>query len=223
MQVPNLPKKIMKNLIYLLFLLLAAVSSCKKDSTAANIIYQDDLVNDKQTWPVDSSSYYVRNFDQGHYSVRVDTPDRLVFSAAPYGNINFPYTVQVDGISLLDDINLRGNVAIVFNHVDHINFDVAEVWTNGTYRIWTRVNNVTSTFVNYTYSSAINTGSGSKNTIKIIQNQSTVELQINNVSMGTFNIALPSALVQTGPGVATAISYYTPMAGIFNNFSIGKN
>jgi len=80
-----------------------------------------------------------------------------------------------------------------------------------------------STVVNFTANAAIQTGYGSKNTIKLIQNKTTMELRVNNVSMGTFNIALPTALVETGPAVATAISNFTPVTGLFNNFSISKN
>ena len=211
----------MRNLFYLLILFIT-ISSCKKD-TAATVVYQDTLTTDNQTWTVDSTIYGVSKFDQGHYSIRVDSSDRIRYSLAPYSNITFPYTVQVDGMAVLDNTNLTGNVAVVFNYVDNINFAVAEVWTNGTYRIWTRVNGNTSTLVNFTYNSAIQSYSGKKNTIKVIQNQSSVELQINNISMGTFNLALPSQLVETGPAVATAISNFTPVTGLFNNFSISKN
>jgi len=116
-----------------------------------------------------------------------------------------------------------GNVAVVFNYTDNIDFTVAEIWTNGTYRIWTRVNGNTSTVVDYTYSSAINTGTGSKNTIKLVQNQSSTQLLINNVSMVTLNMPLPSGFVATGPAVATAVAEFTPETGLFNNFSISKN
>jgi hypothetical protein len=214
----------MKNLFYISLLLFITVSSCKKEPVAtATVVYQNDLVSDNQTWPVDSNAYMVRTFNQGHYSIRVDSPNRLVWALAPYASINFPYTVQVDGTSELDNVAQLGNVAVVFNLTSNTNFSVAEIWTNGTFRIWTRVNGATSTLVNFTTNSAIQTGSGSKNTIKLIQNQSTMELRVNNVSMGTFNISLPSSLIQTGPAVATAVSNFTPMAGLFNNFSISKN
>lgn len=217
-------KPILISVVIATIIAITFFTGCKKEPAAtATIVYQDDLVSDNHTWLVDSNSYRVRKFDRGHYSIRVDTQDRLVYSLAPYATINFPYTVQVDGITELDDTLKLGNVAVVFNVTDNINFTVAEIWTNGTYRIWTRVNGTTSTVVNFTTNSAIQTGSGSKNTIKLIQNQSTMELQVNNVSMGAFNISLPSSLVQTGPAVATAISNFTPMAGLFNNFSISKN
>ena len=198
------------------------ISSCKKEPKA-NIIYQNNLTTDDQTWLVDSTNYHVRKFDQGHYSIRVDSPDHITYSLAPYGTINFPYTVQLDGTAVLDSTSGLGNVAVVFNVADNIDFAVAEVWTNGTYRIWTRINGSTSTLVNFTFNSAIRTGSGSKNTIKIIQNQYNMELQINNISMGTFYTSLPSSNVGAGPEVATAISGFTPVTGQFNNFSIAKN
>jgi len=214
----------MKNTIYLLLLAFITISSCKKESAASDVVYQDTLVTNDQTWPVDSDNIHMRKFNQGHYSIRVDSPDIITYALAPYANISFPYSVQVDGTTVLDSTDLTGNVAVIFNVADNIDFDVAEVWTNGTYRIWTRINGSTSTLVNFTYSTAIKTGSGSKNTVKVIQNQSNMELQINGVSMGTFILPLPSSLVQTGPAVATASNPgFTPVTGLFNNFSIAKN
>ena len=213
----------MKHLFYLSLLLLITVSSCKKPGSAAVIVYQNSLVADNQTWLVDSNNIHVRKYTNGHYSIRVDSPDIISYSLAPYANINFPYTVQVDGAAVLDSTGGLGNVAVIFNVADNIDFAVAEIWTNGTYRIWTRANGSTSILVNFTYSAAIHTGSGSTNTIKLIQNQYNVELQVNNTSMGTFDITMPTSLVGTGPAVATPASPFTPITGLFNNFSIAKN
>jgi len=212
----------MKYLFYLTFVIFLSVSSCKKETST--IVFQDTLVSNDQLWPIDSSSTEIRQYYQGHYSIRVDSPEIIDYSLAPYSTINFPYTVQVDGIAELDDPSQWGAIAIVFNYADHNDYDVAEIWANGTYRIWTRINGNISTLVNFTYSADINTGSGTKNTVKVIQNQSAMQLVINGFSMGTFNLALPSSLVQTGPATATAGSQdYTPVTGLFNNFSIAKN
>ena len=214
----------MKYLLYFCLLFLIAFSSCKKGPTV-NILYQDTLTTDNQTWLVDSNNYHVRKFIQGHYTIKVDSPNHITYAPAPYASINFPYTVQVDGTPVLDSAGGWGNVAIAFNIVDNNNFDVAEIWTNGTYRIWTKANGSISNLVNFTSTAAIQTGSGSKNTIKIIQSQYNAELKINNTSMGTFGISLPSSSVQTGPAAATAsLGYgFTPVTGQFNNFSIDKN
>jgi hypothetical protein len=213
----------MKYLLYFSLLTFIAISSCKKDA-APDIIYQNTLVTADQAWTVDSNSLDVRKFYQGHYSIRVDSTEIISYTLAPYSTINFPYTVQVDGTAILDDPGMLGGMAIVFNYVDHGDYDVAEIWTDGTYRIWIRTNGNISTFVNFTSSSAINAGSGSKNTIKVIQNQSDMQLVINGTSMGTFTLGLPSSLVQTGPATFTASPpYYTPVTTLFNNFSIVKN
>jgi hypothetical protein len=214
----------MKKLLYLLLLPFIMFSSCKKDNIAtAMVIYQDSLVTDNHTWLEDSTNYHIRKFDQGHYFIRVDSPGIITYSLAPYANIGFPYSVQVDGTPVLDDAGQLGSVAVIFNVVNNSNFDVAEVWTNGTFRIWTMANSGASTLVNFTFSPAINTGSGNKNTIKLVQSQSTVELLVNNTAMGTFNLVLPSGLVEAGPAVATAGTGFTPVTGLFNNFSILKN
>jgi hypothetical protein len=212
----------MKYLFYLSFLFMA-ISACKKDA-APDIIYTDTLTTNNLTWTVDSNSISIRKFDQGHYSIRVDSPQIITYTLAPYSSINFPYTVQVDGTPILDDANQLGGFAIVFNYVDHSDYDVAEVWTNGTYRIWNRTNGNILTVVNFTYSAAIPPGSNNKSTIKVVQNQSNMQLQINGTSVGTFNISLPSSLVQTGLATSTAgINYFTPVTSLFNNFSIAKN
>jgi hypothetical protein len=213
----------MKNLLYLLVILLVIISSCGKPAPPAGIVYQDALTTNDNTWPVDSATHHVRKFEQGHYSITVLSPDVLTYSLAPYGTINFPYTVQVDGTTVLDSASQPGNVAVVFNFIDDNNFAVAEIWTNGTYRIWTRALGQTTTVADYSLSTAIITGSGSKNTITVIQNQTIMELKVNNVSMGVFVIALPSSPVQTGPAVANGVSNFAPVTGLFNNFSIGRN
>ena len=213
----------MKYLLCFSLLICIAISSCKKDA-APDIVYQNTLVTDNQTWTIDSESISIRKFDQGHYSIRVDSPQIITYTLAPYSTINFPYSVQVDGTIVLDNPSQLGGMAIVFNYVDHGDYEVAEIWSNGTYRIWTRTSGNISTLVNYTVSSAINHGSGSKNTVKVIQNQSNMVLQVNGISLGTFNIALPSSLVQTGPATSTSgLTYFTPVTCLFNNFSIVKN
>jgi len=212
----------MKNVLYILVLLLITVSSCKKPM--ATVVYQDDLTTDNQTWLSDSTVYSVIKFDQGHYSIRVDSPNRITHTSAPYANINFPHTVQVDGTTVLDNTNQQGAIGILFDQIDSIDYTVAEIWTNGTYRIWQKVNGLNSILVDFTYNTAIQTGSGSKNTIKVIQNKSDVEMVVNNISMGIFTIPLPAQLVKTGPSVSTASALnFTPVTGLFNNFSISKN
>jgi hypothetical protein len=213
----------MKYVIYFSLLLLTAISACKKDA-GPDYVFKDSLVTNNQTWLIDSGSISIRKFTQGHYSIRVDSPATLSWSLAPYSNINFPYTVQVDGTPLLDNTNQTGGFAIVFNYTDDNDFDVAEVLTNGTYRIWQKTNGSNSTLVNYTVSAAITPGSGSINTIKVIQNQSSMQLLVNGISLCTFNITLPSSLIQTGPAaIAIGQPLFTPVTTLFNNFSIAKN
>jgi hypothetical protein len=213
----------MKNLFYLVPILLVTISSCSKPAPPAGIVYQDALTTDNHTWPVDSTTYHVRKFDQGHYTITVKSPNISTYSLAPYGTINFAYTVQLDGTTVLDSASQPRNVAVIFNFVDNNNFAVAEIWTNGMYRIWTWANSQRTIVADYTLSTAIITGPGSKNTIKVIQNQTIMELKVNNVSMGVFVIALPSSAVQTGPAVANGASNFAPVTGLFNNFSIARN
>jgi hypothetical protein len=199
------------------------VSRKIEQNAASQIVYQDDLTTDNNTWTTAATNIDVRRFSDGHYSIRNKRSDHIVYSLAPYSTINFPYTVQVEGTTILDDPSQRGNVSVVFNYTDNVDFNVAEIWTNGTFRIWTRANGITSTTVGFTVNSAIHTGSGSTNTIRLVQDQTTTQLYVNNILLGTFNIPMPAKLIQTGPAVATAKNNYTPETGLFNNFSISKN
>jgi hypothetical protein len=213
----------MKLILYSCFVLLFAFASCKKDSTQI-AVYQDDLTTDKQTWNVDSSSNGYRKFDQGHYLITVDTINELFYSLAPYYTINYPYSVQVDGTFELLNSNGIGAVGIIFNHIDANNYSRADVWTNGTYAIVTKTNGTFTTNISSTYSSVINPLSGSENTIKVIQNASTLELLINNTSVATYPISLPASNCSSGVVALTDPNpYYTPVTGWFNNFILSKN
>lgn len=216
----------MKREIYFILFLLFTLASCKKDENGTNsateptIVYQDSLTVDKHTWPSDSASTYVRKFYQGHYLIRCDTIGELVWAFSQYGTINFAYSAQVDGTIQLDDPNQLGTIGIVFNYLDHNNYSLVEVLNNGQYSIWTKNNGVYSNVVS-SISSAILTGNGVKNTIKIIQNMTSMELQINNNSITKASISMPNN-IKVGIYIATGFQNYTPTTGLFNNFILSK-
>ena len=214
----------MKIRIYFSLLLLIIIASCKKNETDSVILYQDNFSIDEKTWPVDSTDYRVKYYYQGHYIMRVDSINYLAYSLAPY-SLNFSYAEQVDATIQLENSDKLGNIGFVFNHIDNSNYSVIEICNNGTYRIWTKNNGIDSTIVSSTFNSAINTGNGIKNTIKIIQGSSSLELQINNNSIGSFSIPLPKSTyftvgISTGTGVP--ITYFTTVKGLFNNFILSK-
>jgi hypothetical protein len=218
----------MKKEICLILFLLIILVSCKKNDPepkpTPTIIYQDCLTVDDKTWASDSNTYYIRKFNQGHYFIRVDTIGFIAYSLAPYGYIISPYSVQVDATIQLDNSNMIGNIGIIFNHLDYKDFAVAEICSNGAYDIWQVSGGTFSSIMNPILSYAINKGSGAKNTIKIIQNETSLELQINNVSIGTFPVYLPDAYVGVGMSTSTVFNnFYTPATGLFNNLIISKN
>jgi len=216
-----------KGFYLILFIIIAIVSCKKKDSESTptlNIIYQDDLTTDKQTWLTDSSSTHLRKFYQGHYLLREDTIGQFVYSLAPYGTLNFAYSVQVDAIIQLDNPYKIGEIGFVFNFIDDNNFHLLEIYSNGTYRIYVRNNGNYSSIVTTTFCSTIKTGSGVKNTIKIIQNKTTMELQINNISINTFSIPISNVNTRIGltTGTGVSLNNFTPVTGLFNNFILIK-
>ena len=216
----------MKKEIYFVTLLLITLASCKKNESESTIVYQDNLSVDKKTWLCDSSSNYVRKFYQGHYYIRTDTINRFGYSLAPYGTIDFPYSVQVDAVIQLDNPSDIGYVGIIFNHTDVTHFSIIQVDNTGEYFIWSYNNGNYATNAPLTYSPAIQRESGVKNTIKIIQSTTSVELQINNNTMGTFTLPIPTNYIQVGLLAGTVPSnsnYYTPVTGLFNNFIITEN
>ena len=210
----------MKREIYFIMLLLIAIVSCKKTDTEPTIIYQDDLSVDKKTWTVDSTRVHVRKFYQGHYLISEDSIGRFEYSLAPCETINYSYSMQVEGSINLDNINLLGNIGLIFNYIDGSNYSVLEIFNNGTYRIFKRNNGVTSTIIPTTICAAIHIGSGVYNTIKIVQNNTSLELQLNNILVGRFSIPLPNAYIKVGitAGTGGTNGQFTPVTGLFNNF-----
>lgn len=215
----------MKKEICFIVLMLFALASCKKIESLLStetVIYQNDLKVDDGTWTSDSTKVHVRKFYQGHYFLRVDSLNIISYSLAPYGTLDFPYSVQVDATAQLDDTNMHGNVGLVFNFVDKSNYNVFEISTSGTYHIWSRVDGDIEQVVMSTISSAIKKGSGSMNTIKLIQGTDSLEVKINNTSLGYFQVSIAYSDCKVGVSTSTAANEYTPVTGLFNNFILSK-
>ena len=209
----------MRNFLFAL-LMLVVLGSCKKNESESTIVYQDNLTIDKMTWPSDSTSVHIRKFYQGHYFLEVDSvPNIISYSFAPFGTLNYPYSVQVDAILQINNSNEIGFVGIIFNRVDKNNYCVVELCSNSTYRIWKRTNGSITNILTSTYSSIINTDNSAKNTIKVIQGSSSIQLFINNASLGSFNLSIPNVYFQVGVSTST---YLVPVIGLFNNFIIEK-
>jgi len=215
----------MKKELYFILLVFIALTSCnliQTDTTNSKIIYQDNLKVDQKTWTSDSTNLHVRKFYQGHYSLKVDSMNIISYSIAPYGTLNFPYSVQVDATAILDNSDMRGNVGIVFNFIDKSNFDVAEISTNGTYHLWSKVDGDNENIVSSTISSAINSGSGSKNTLKLIQTSDSLVVQINSITVGSFPVSIDDSYLSVGVCTSTVTNDFTPVTGLFNNFILSK-
>lgn len=218
-------------------LLLLFIVSCKDDPEPAldaqsTILYEQDFSVDNVGWVTDSTAYHVRKFYQGHYSIRQDSVNIAGFSLAPYPSINFPYSVQVDGIIQLDDPKEVGFIGIVFNYTDKNHFSIFEIANDGTYFIWSYDNGSTSSIAPDTNCPSFKTGSGVRNTLKISQNADKIQLRINDVVVARYPSTLPNDYVYAGVFVGTANRrdpgnaggiYFTPTTGLFNNFILTKN
>jgi hypothetical protein len=206
---------------YLLFAVFIVLMSCKKNKTDSVILYQDSLTVNNKTWLIDSTRTHVRKYSNAHYEIRVDTVPHIIdYSLAPYQTINFPYTMQVDAIIKTPNINGLSEIGLIFNYIDALDYSALAVSNNGSFWIWKRVNGSNTTLITTTYSSAILTGYNEVNTIKLIQNTTSIELIINAVSQGHFSIALPDKYIKTGFFTGT-IS--TSTVGLFNDFVLTKN
>lgn len=228
----------MKKETCLILLLLIVIVSCKKNDpepeldAVSSVIYEDGLSVEENTWISDSTVYHVRKFYKGHYSIRQDSINTGGFALAPYAMINFPYSVQVDGIIQLDDPSKTGYIGIVFNHTDVNHYSIFEINNNGTYFIWTYNNGSTTTIALNTQCSSFKIGNGAKNTLKISQNSNKIQIRVNEVLSGTFPATMPGDTMQAGVFVGTinvkvpsnvAGLYNSPTTGIFNNFILTKN
>ncbi len=201
-------------------LMLIVLVSCKKNENGSTIVYRDDLTIDKKTWTCDSTSAHVRKFYQGHYLLRVDTiPNIISYSFAPFGTLNYPYSVKVDAMIQNNSTDMTGHIGIIFNRVDKSNYCILELAGNGTYRIWQRANGQITNIITSTFSTSINSGNLAKNVIEVIQGKFSVQVNINNISMGSFGIPMPGTFFQVGVSTSTN---YTAVTGLFNNFSIEK-
>jgi hypothetical protein len=209
----------MRKIIFTL-LAMTILASCKKSDTGPTIVFQDDLTVDQGTWIVDSTNVHLKKFYQGHYLLKVDSvPNIISFSLAPFAAYNYPYSVQVDAMLQLDNATKSGHVGIIFNRTDQSDYCIAEISNMGTYHIWERIAGVISDIAPSASNSAIKTGLSVKNTIEIIQSSASLQLLINNVSIGSYTISLPSAASQVGISTSTNL---VPSTGLFNNFVIKK-
>jgi len=212
----------MKRAIYFILLLLIITTSCKKSASAPTVVYQDDLYVNENSWNLDSTSAYNKGFYKDHYSINVDTSGEMIVSMAPYGSINYPYSVQVDGTMQLINANQTGNIGFLFNYVDAKDFSLLQIFSNGTYAIWAMKSGTYSCIVSSTVSSAIQSGSGAKNTIKIIQGQSSMQLVINNTIIGNYPITFPGSYIQVGIYASDNTPNVYPFIGLFNNFIMAR-
>jgi hypothetical protein len=214
--------------VILLLIIILATASCKKDTVAteSTVVYQNSLTVNDKTWITDSTSLHVRKFYQNHYSIKEDSLNQFESSLAPFATINYQYSVKVDAATLPNDTSKLGYVGIIFNYVNATQYSIFEITNNGTFSAWTYNSGTFTNIVGTTFFGAIRTANGIVNTIQITQNYTTVDFQINNVDAGSFPSALLSSNVQVGVlagAVPTSESvYFTPVTGLFNNFSITK-
>lgn len=217
-----------KMYVILLLIITLATTSCKKENAnhESTVVYQNSLTVNDKTWITDSTSLHVRKFYQNHYFIKEDSLNQFSYSLAPFATINYQYSVKVDAATLPNDTSKLGFVGIIFNRVSATQYSVFEITNNGTFSAWTYNSGTFTNIVGTTFCWAIRTASGIVNTIQITQNYNTVDFQINNVDAGSFPSALLSSNVQVGVLAGTAPTsesvYFTPIIGLFNNFSITK-
>jgi hypothetical protein len=233
--------------IWLVIFVISLFSSCKKDESPAIspnadqtpspspaplsptptpnavVLYKESFLMDDHQWKVDSTSNYILKYYQSHYSLKSNKIKNLLFSTAPYGNIDFPYSVQVDGIIQVENLKKVGYLGVIFNLIDTNNYSSFEIGSDGSYFIW-NFNKGKYTYLGYaSYNQEVKTTSGAKNTLKVTQNASTIDFQINTVYIKTISLAMLKSAIQVGVSVDTDSALFTPTTNLFNNFIISKN
>ena len=208
--------------------ILVLTSSCKKKDDDVKpspvILYQDKLVTDNDTWYKLNTNDYILEFAQGGYSIVSNVAGYFYSSRAPYNLSASPYILQVDVTTILQDVSKSGYVGFFFNSSSNTNYSVFCIYTDGKYGIW-KYDGAYTTVISPTYSAAIRKGSGSKNTIRLAQNKTHVNVQVNNQNLGTYALALPPTMNSAGLMVgAMNLNYgFTQVRGVFNNFVIKTN
>lgn len=197
--------------IGILFIALAFLSiACKKNSPENQIIFQDDFSTNKG-WTVGNIQSLIYAYNNSKYQITVDTPGIMCWSFAPYGftpysgEINYTYSLKVDFTITLDDNSKLGLAGLLFNYIDNQNFSFVFISDNGFYEILQKLNGTPYTIVPATSSKAINLEKGSVNTLELIQNAKTLELNINNQSIGTFQIGKVNSDIRVGLMVSSDV------------------
>ena len=212
----------MKKFLTIFSVGLTMLMACHKDAPApSNLIYQTDFSTDDHTWDTSCSSYYCYKFNNGKYDVGVVEAGYFAYTLVPKVTINSNYFITVDLALQLQDPSKWGAAGIVFDYVDDNNYRVFMISSYGHYYIAQKVNGGYSTLVNWSASSAIDTGSNAVNTLKFTQQQTTEEFFVNGKSLGQYAYGQsPNSKV----GFITDTSGMEPtvVVGEFDNLLIEK-
>jgi hypothetical protein len=209
----------MKKSRILLTVLIASLLGCSKENHT-NLIYQNTLTTADNTWFTNCNSERCFKFDQGGYSITNSTAINNLWSYVPCGLLNATFSMTVDCVMNRVDATKWGSVGIIFNAVDNTNYKMILISSLGHYQVFSAYQGTYTNLQAWTPSSAIKKGNGVVNTIAVQQNESTVEVTVNGVSLGV----LPdtkSYNFKVGLVVGTATDF-TPVTGAFKNLVIKK-
>lgn len=217
--------------IGILFLLLVFLAvACKKNTPENEVIFQDDYSTNKGwttgSTPTNSCSFAYNN---GKYQITLDTSGVMCWAYVPYGytpysgEINYTYSLKVDCSINLDDNSKIGYAGFIFNYIDNDNFSVTLISNSGTFEIGQRIGGNSYQIVYPTTSSAINMGSGSINTLEITQNKTTLELNINDKPIGTYQMGKVNSDIRIGLLVSSSEGTdFSKVVASFDNFVLTK-
>jgi len=176
-------------------------------------IYYDRFDDEASGWDVehgDTGSVYYKN---GYYVARITRTNYMWWSWAPYSEIPESFIAEMNGFSSYN----RGycNYGIIWG-LDNQNFLVFWITDAGWYRVASMVGGTwKSDPIKWTQSSAVNTGTSSRNRLRVTVEGSTAEFSINGRTVG--DIALGIA-PDSGPFASNA---GTISLGVLDSWKIG--
>ncbi len=171
---------------------------------AATVLFKDPLTSNVNGWSSDKYCYFANN----SYNVAG-------------GAICYAPTNQVgDAVVSVDAKLLSGSdlqpYGLVVRRVSKGNFYIFEIDSTGQWDFGVSVSNQFNELVNPTFNSALKTGLGAKNTLKVVMKGSDFTFFANGVQVGTFS---DTTFTAGDTGVAGGLS---GTIDVFNNFEIDQ-
>ncbi|MBU0596321.1 hypothetical protein KJ567_06530 [Candidatus Bipolaricaulota bacterium] len=182
-------------------------------ATEVAAVYFDRFENEGSGWDVeegDTGSIYYKN---GYYVVRITRAQYLWWSWAPYSNVPDNFIADMNGFSSYNKGYCQ--YGIIWG-LDSQNFLIFWITDAGWYRVASMLDGTwRDSPVNWTQSTAINTGASGRNRLRVTVDGDSAELAINGRTVADFELGIAP---DSG---AFASNAGTAALGLFDTWKIG--